>query len=212
MAPLRAVSVRAFLWALLVALPLLAVGPAGAVSIELVAQGANPNNLKPGDVLLVDVRVSGLGSFTAPTVGAFDLTATFGDPILTVDSLTYGTGLSAPGFPSQPLPPVLGTGLAQGAELVAADPGACGAVESVQADSFSLFTLSFTAGAVGSTEVALIDAPPTNGLFLFDCSFTPIPLEVEPASLSVVVREVAEPASLLGALALLFVRRRRANP
>jgi hypothetical protein len=202
-------TLAAFRAALLLSALLLLAGAPGAahaVSLAWVATTGNPASLTPGETLVVDLRISGLSAGAAPTLGAWDLTATFDPARLTFVGLGFGTALSAPGFPSLQLPVVSSPGQVQAAEAVTS----CPAVEAIQPASFTVYTLTFTAGSAGSTQLGLLDDPPGNPFDLVDCTLpTPMEIVATPPTLDVVVQALEPGLTALLAAGLLGVAARR---
>lgn len=128
------------------ALLLLSAGSVNAIvlSFDPAAQHAGV-----GEAVGVDVRISGLGAGSAPSLGAFDLDVTFDDTILDFTGLTFGDQLdlfglgSITGFAENPDPAV---GLIDFFEISLDSPFA---LDELQADSFVLATLLFDAAAAG---------------------------------------------------------------
>jgi hypothetical protein len=134
------------------ALALLLVGArAEAVSIGLVP---SDSVLLPGELVSVDVVVSGLGAGVAPTISSFDLDLSFAAPQLGFAGITFGTGLGTGGqvltsFSLQPGPVV---------DFAAASLLSAAALDASQRASFVLATLLFQAGAQGSVPLAVTQA------------------------------------------------------
>lgn len=102
--------------------------------------------------ITLDLNISDLGSGSAPSVGVYDLTVTFNPAILSFSSVLWGTGLDVLSLGSlQSL--TAGTGTVNVFELsldLASD------LNSLQPDSFRLFTLSFSTLSFGTTSIAII--------------------------------------------------------
>jgi hypothetical protein len=187
---------------LLVGLLVLASGSlAQAVSLEFVPSAATIGLGDPFDMAL---QISGLGDFTAPSLGTFDVTVTFSPTLLTFDTVTYGD-------------PVLGDqlDLSGVGSLTATTPGV-GAVNlfelsfdsasdlnSLQAGAFTLATLTFTGQAVGTSPLAF------SSVLLGDAEGNALtPTSVGSGSVTV----IPEPGTVLlvgsGLVTLAAVRRR----
>lgn len=72
---------------------ILSIGSAFGVTLSLIP---STTLIEPNAPVDVDVVIDGLGSFTSPTLGAFQVEVTFADSILTVDTVSYGLLLGDP--------------------------------------------------------------------------------------------------------------------
>jgi len=164
-----------------------------------------------GELADVGIRISGLGSSSAPSLGAFDLGVSFDSSILSFNSLTFGD-------------PVLGDqldllGLGSFSRFDGSVPGlvdlfelsldSVADLDSLQADSFILAILTFTGIGLGISDLLLSLDPPNA---LGDSEGSPLSATLENGRISVV--PVPAPI-LLGALGLGLVgwmRRRTPRP
>jgi len=163
-----------------------------------------------GELFDVGIRISGLGSSSAPSLGAFDLDLSFDNSILSFNSIAFGDPIL-----SDQLDLFAGSvsdfdgsvpGLVDFFELSldsAAD------LDSLQADSFILATLTFTGAGLGTSDLLLsLDLPNVLG----DSAGSPLSATLENGQTSV----VSAPSSiLLGAVGLGLVgwmRRRDPQP
>ncbi len=119
--------------------------PSGAVVIDFVPSA---QTVPLGAAVGVDLVISGLGDFTAPSLGAFDLDATYDASVLSAASVTLtpflgdsiqGVDVSTPGFID-----LFVISLLSPVEL-----------DALQPESFVLATLSFDAIALGTSALAL---------------------------------------------------------
>ena len=161
-----------------------------------------------GDQVDVDVRISGLGNNAAPSLGAFDLDVTFNDSGLDFASLTFcdpvlgnqldlfGFGFNPSGFAENPDPAV---GLADFFEISLDAPSD---LDTFQADSFILATLSFDVEALGASLLSF------SSVLLSDSLGNALT-----ATTSSAIIAVPEPATLtlfaVGLVAMGFLTRRR---
>jgi hypothetical protein len=124
--------------------------PSGAVVIDFVP---SDHTVPLGAAVGVDLVVSGLGDFTPPSLGTFDLDVAYDEAILSAVSVT--------------LTPLLGNG-ALGETLEGVDLSTPGVIDlfvvsflseleldSLQPESFVLATLSFHAIALGTSALEL---------------------------------------------------------
>lgn len=117
----------------------------------LISVAPSAQTVTAGESLFVDIVISDLGAGLPPTLGGFDIDVMFDGSLLDLDSVVFGTGLD-----------VLGLGSVQG---VAVGPGMTNVFEVsldsvldltlLQPDSFTLFTLNFSALAGGVSVVDL---------------------------------------------------------
>ncbi len=105
-----------------------------------------------GDLAVVNVNISELGVGSAPSLGAFDLDVTFDTGLLDPVSLVFGSQLDLSGLGS--INGVFGFGPVNVFEL---SLDSVGDLNTLQADNFTLFTMTFAALAVGTSNVALSD-------------------------------------------------------
>jgi hypothetical protein len=134
------------------ALALLLLGArAEAVSIGVVP--SHPS-VATGDLLTVDVVVSGLGAGAAPTISSFDLDLSFEAPELAFVAIAFGSGLGTAGqvlSSSTLLPgPVV--------DFAAASLLSSATLDADQPASFVLATITFQAGAEGSVALTIPQA------------------------------------------------------
>jgi hypothetical protein len=119
------------------------------VTIDLVPSTTAVN---PGDPVDVAVVISGLGSFASPSVGGFDLVLTFDPALFATNGLAFGAFLGDVG----------GGEALTGSSIVVGDWTAFevslltpGQLNTLQPDSFTLFTASFTAIGSGSGDFSM---------------------------------------------------------
>jgi len=130
---------------------LLSVGftpAADAFTLSLVPQ---TSTVGAGGTLSVDVVASDLGAGVAPSIGAYDLDLSFDPSVLSFDSFVLGTGLSVTGVASDHEGSVDG-GLFSVFELSWEDTADLNAL---QADAFTLFTMTFNALNAGTSLLSL---------------------------------------------------------
>ncbi len=133
---------------------------AHAISISLVP---SLSSVLIGNQVDVDVNISGLGAYSSPSLGAFDMDITFDTSILSASGVTFGDPvlgdqLDLFGFGS--ITGVTGTGPVNIFQLsfdLASD------LDTLQADAFTLATMTFdTIGvgtsAFGASNVVLSDS------------------------------------------------------
>jgi hypothetical protein len=127
------------------------VQPSGAVLLSFVPSSAT---VTTGGTVNVDVRLSGLGNHSPPSVGSFDLFVGFNPTILSPTAVTFGPFLGDPLFfesltsfdPST-------TGIVEFAEVSLLLPSQ---LDALQPSSFSLATLSFSAIGNGTSPFILV--------------------------------------------------------
>lgn len=131
----------------------LTVEPAQAASLEIIPAA---QSVEQGDLVEIKVAISELGDFTPPSLGAFDVdvsfdpnllafgSVTFGDPILGDQLDLFGLGSLTGVIP--------GVGTVNLAELSFDLPAD---LDSLQAGSFTLATLSFNTLATGTTSLGI---------------------------------------------------------
>ena len=135
----------------------LGIGSVKAAILDIV-----PNNQSVllGDTVNIDLNISGLGNFSADSLGAFDLDINFDPSILSFNNAVFGNQLDIFDLGSI-------TGTTPGAGSVnlfelSLDPSS--ALDTMQAGSFTLVTLAFDTLATGSSilsmsKIFLSDAP-----------------------------------------------------
>ena len=136
----------------------------GAATAEAITLSLNPSSTNPsvGSTLMVDVDISGLGSGTAPSLGAYDLDIGFDTGVLSLlGAPVFGNQLDL-GFGSL-TDFIPGSGTINLSEVsLAFDPAD---LDDNQADSFTLATLSFDVIGPGTSLLTLgiIDLGDANG-------------------------------------------------
>jgi hypothetical protein len=122
-----------------------AAGPApAAISLFI---DPTPKTVGPGDSSTVTLMVSGLGDNDAPALGAWSVEISYDDSVVSIDSITFGTGLDAGLLGSLPVDlSIAGLMILSDISLEFPDD-----LTASQADTFVLATIGFTAiGAAGS--------------------------------------------------------------
>ena len=156
-----------------------------------------------GGTFSVDVIAAGLLDGSAPSIGTYDLNVGYDAGLLSLANVTFGNGLD-----------VLGLGSFR--DFSASTPGLANVFElsfdsiadlnSLQVDTFKLFTLTFSANSIGTSVFGLtINA-------LGDAEGNPLAADIRNASVSVTpVPLPAAPWLLLSGLGAVagFVRRRK---
>jgi hypothetical protein len=188
----------------LVAAGLLAI----ATSVDSITLGFEPANhtVAPGSPISVELVISGLAGSAAPSLGAFELDVLYDPAILRVTGVTFGD-------------PVLGGqldlfGLGSLSGFDDSAPGTLGLFETsldlpddldaLQADGFTLATLSFDALAAGASSLTI----DTASLLLGDALGDPLAADSMNSGNVTVIPEPAPAAlALIGLLLLARVRR-----
>jgi hypothetical protein len=157
-----------------------------------------------GDPASIELRISGLGSGAAPSLGIFDVSVSFDPTILSFSAVSFGD-------------PVLGDQLDLFAlgSITVVDAGVPGTVrlfelsldlpsdlDTLQADTFTLATLSFDTLQVGTSPLALSVAA------LGDANGQSLTADLEKG----LVSAVPEPQAALVFLVGLLVARRATRP
>lgn len=163
-------------------------------TIELVPSDTLVETGKP---LMMDVVISGLGDFVAPSISAFDFDLSFDNNILAFNSFDFGDPvlgdlLDTSGFAfkdvDDTMPGIVSISEVSGdfdVELNVAQP-----------ETFILGVANFEAIAPGTTSLDLT----VQGLL--DENVSPFSLESDPESVSVSTQMVTEPQVTLGILGL----------
>lgn len=185
------------------------LGSHGASAIEIFVDPAT-QVVNVGDTVTVDVNIRGLGVGSAPSVGFYDLDIGFDTSLLSFDdtdptAVVFGTELDPFGFGVNPRG-VAGTGPVNVFELSLDFPADLNAL---QADSFTMFSLTFEAHAVGTSAVTLglfalsdaVGSPLVSGLLDGEIVIEALTAAPEPAPIALLA---------VGLLALTIARRRRA--
>lgn len=179
------------------------VSPASALTL-----GFNPSiqSVSVGSTTTVDLVISGLGNGVAPSLGTFDLDIGFNPSTLGFSGATFGNQLDLFGLGDVQLV-TPGVGTVNLFELSLELPLD---LESLQADTFTLATLSFNALAIGSSPLSIsVNA-------LGDANGDPLPYALVSRSIDVNANDnpgsVPEPTTWLllglGALTMsCFIRR-----
>lgn len=129
---------------------LIIAGSEPGFAVTLLLQPSSPN-ITIGSTTTVDLNISDLGGFAPPSLGAFFTEITFDNSVLSFDSVIYGALL---GDPSDPLETNIVTNL--GSNTVSLDEFSFlfdFELDAIQPDSFTLATLSFTGGKVGTSNL-----------------------------------------------------------
>ena len=168
---------------------------AQAASLEILPVS---QNAELGDSVEVQVVISELGSFGAPSLGAFNLNVSFDDTILDFAGLTFGDQLdvqnlgSIRAFSEDPNPNV---GLVAFFEISLDPPGI---LDSFQEASFTLATLNFNVTAEGIALLNISSATLDDSLgntISVDSILDAVINGTEPST-------IPEPSTILGLLTL----------
>ncbi len=141
-----------------------------------------------GSGVNVNLVISGLGVATAPSLGAFDLDVNYDSSLLTLSAVTFGDQLDLLGLGS-----ITGETSSMGlVNLFEISLDSTSILDSLQADSFSLATLSFNTLGVGSS---LLDY---SNVILSDAAGTPLEAGLTDGNINVLrpPGAVPEPAML----------------
>ena len=179
----------------------LAVAPAAnAISISVVPQSPA---VGVGGMFSVDVVAAGLVGGSAPSIGTYDLNVGYDAALLSLANVTFGTGLDVLGLGSFQDTSASMPGVANVFEL---SFDTIAALNSLQPDAFTLFTLTFNANSIGTSLFGLtINA-------LGDAAGNPLAADLSNASVTVTpVPLPATPWLLLSGLgvAAVFLRHRK---
>jgi predicted extracellular nuclease len=135
----------------LLSLGLLALVPMGA-GAAIISISPTSQQTVVGGVASVTVSISELGDGVAPSLGAFDLDLAFDPAVLSLSSVTFGTGLDVLGLGSIHAFGPAGSGLLNFFEI---SLDAASDLDLLQPGAFSLFTINFDAIAAGTSSLAL---------------------------------------------------------
>ncbi len=101
------------------------------------------------DSVSVDVVISELGNFAAPSLGAFDVDVTFDASLLTPTAVTFGTELDLFGFGINPR----GVSLGDPIDVFEISLDSASDLNSLQPGTFTLFSITFSADAAGTSSI-----------------------------------------------------------
>ncbi|HEX4937872.1 MAG TPA: cohesin domain-containing protein [Candidatus Kapabacteria bacterium] len=179
---------------------LLGAGSASALTVEMVPA---TGSIALGGSLQIDVRVSDLTDLAAPSLGAYDLNVLFDAAALQYSHVSWGNQLDLEQLGSLTLEDSgnAGNGLLNLAEI---SYDTIGTLNDLQAGNITLFSLFFTAVALGNTQVGL------DVLALSDAGGSALTADaVSGAQVAVVPVPAALPLLASGLLLLLGRMRRR---
>jgi hypothetical protein len=193
-------KMRLSMWCAVMATALCVVPAANAFTLSVVPQSPS---VSLGGTLTVDVVAAGLLDGSAPSIGTYDLSLSYDSALLSLADVTFGSGLDVNGLGSMQDTSASTPGVANAFEL---SFDSIADLNQLQPGTFSLFTLVFHAGAIGTSALTLaINA-------LGDAAGNALTPDVANATVS--VAPVPLPAAawlLLSGIAATsgFVRRRR---
>lgn len=174
-----------------------------AGSVQAIMIGFDPliQTVDVGTPVDVDLTISGLGDFSAPSLGGFDLDVTFDNSILGFSSVVFGALLGGPGEAVT----IVDTSTAGVVNLFEVSLLFDFELDALQPAAFTLATLTFDTLAVGTSVLGIS----INSLILIDAGDPPLelPAQVQGGSITA----VPEPTTLvllsLGLIALVGLRR-----
>ena len=178
---------------------LLFLGASASANITL-SIAPTTQSVLAGNTVDVAVNISGLGALTAPSLGAYDLDVTFDSSILAFNSVAFVSQLDLAIMGSTTGYDASAAGVLNGFEV---SLESISNLNSLQAGSFNLFTLTFDTLALGTSGVGI------SNVVLGDASAAPLFADVVGGEVTVIP---APAAVMLGGLGLGFVswfRRRR---
>ena len=194
---------------------LLAFSPGQSYAVSITFDPAD-QDVWLGNKAMVDVVISGLGAYDAPSLGAFDFTIGFDPAILALSNVSFGDPflgdqLDIWGLGGNPMDTL---GLSPGAvNMYEISLDLPAELEMYQADTFVLVSLAFDTLAPGTSDLDLLPGliPPVFG----DAWGESLGYTVEPGSITVVqggTAPVPEPGTILllgsGLLGLAGFRRK----
>ncbi len=161
-----------------------------------------------GDSVEVELTVSGLGEFTADSLGAFDIEVLFDNSILEFSSVTYGDPVFGDQLDLFGLGSMIETTPGAGeVNLVEISLDLPFELDDLQLGSFTLATLSFDTLLAGTSSLDIGDH------ILSDASGVGLNADITQASVTVNAVSVPEPSILVlmgaGLLGLSFTSRRK---
>ncbi|MEE9398524.1 MAG: hypothetical protein V3V31_16115 [Methylococcales bacterium] len=123
--------------------------------VQAISIGFNPvsQSVTTGDTIITDVVISDLGSGAAPSIGTYDLDITFDDSHLSFVSTSFGNQLDLFGLGSTASDILTGAGVLNLFELSFDLPAD---LDALQADSFSLATLTFDVLTTNSSALGIV--------------------------------------------------------
>jgi hypothetical protein len=149
-----------------------------------------------GDLFDVNVVISGLGTSSAPSLGAFDIAFFFDSLLLAVDSVSIGDPVEGDQLDLMGFGTLSGDGaIAGGWNIFEISLDSADDLNSMQLDSFVLATVTFEALDVGLGELSMsIDLP----WVLADAYGAPLTATLEGASVAIVPLPAAVWLGMLG--------------
>lgn len=174
-----------------VILYLFALFPTPGIAITL-SLDPPTQDINVGATAMVDLNISGLGDFTAPSLGAFLVEITFDESVVSFDSVVYEAflGDTDPLSFETDIVTIVGPGFVSLDEISFLSDLE---LDVLQPSGFTLATLTFVGASVGTSALAF------DFVDLADAGFpssTIIPESLETASITV-ERVVPEPGTLL---------------
>ncbi|WP_200346865.1 hypothetical protein [Halochromatium glycolicum] len=131
-------------------------GLLSTLAVPAVAFSATISALTPadpievGDQTQVNLRISGLGDFTAPTLGGFDLRVSYDDSVVSLTDVSFSTWL---GGPDPSFPPEWDDTAAGSGSLYEVSLESTEFLDNLQPDAFLLATLYFEGVAQGTSDI-----------------------------------------------------------
>jgi hypothetical protein len=125
------------------------VVPAAALSATISALTPDPK-IGVGESTQVNVRISGLGDFTGPSLGGFDLTVTYDDSVVSLAGVDFSTWLGDS--------LKLNTPAADSVDLFEVSVESPSFLNSLQPDAFLLATLYFDGVAQGRSDIGITNS------------------------------------------------------
>jgi hypothetical protein len=139
--------------------------------------------------ITLSIRVSGLGAFEAPSIGAFDVNLEFDSMALTFVDVIYGDPVLGDQLDLFGLGSVTTTTVTnESVNLFQLSLDSPADIDALQHPSFELATVRFIVEALGTSEIALLNVDVADAVGE--------PLSVVTASASVTGTPVPEPATL----------------
>ena len=154
--------------------PLIFQAPATAITLEFTP---NSQTTTLNSQISVDLAISGLGAGTEPSLGAFDISLGFDSSVIAFDNAVFGDQLD-----------LLGIGSINGTDITIFPPeinlfeislNSVEALNDLQADSFTLATVTFDAVGIGTSSLTF------NDVTLADAFGLPLDADLQPGLITV---------------------------
>ncbi len=189
-------------WITVLCMWFLGISAANAITISFTP---SYQSVVAGGMVDIGVEISELGSGVAPSLGVFDIDVSYDPGLLSFNSVSFGDSSMGDQLDVLGLGSITSydTSISGSINLFELSLDTVSGLETLQADSFTLATMSFNAVGIGNSTLGVsINS-------LGDAEGNPLTSTIDPGTVSVIPLPPALPLLMTGLAGLVLMRRER---